>query len=89
MITLRSATRKVTVKLGPRSLKESAAMLTKAKHKTLKSLALKVAVRNAKGRSHSLTVRVTKLHLSSRPGCWPAGGRGRGPCPPAFRTPGR
>jgi hypothetical protein len=63
VITLRKPARKVTVKLGARSLKESSAMRAQARKKALKRLTLKVAVRNTKRKSHTLTVAVTKLHL--------------------------
>jgi hypothetical protein len=63
VIVLRKATRKATVTLGSLSLKESPAMLAKARNKTLKSLKLRVTVRNTAKKSHTLTIAVRKLHL--------------------------
>jgi hypothetical protein len=64
VLKLRKAARRVTVTLGPRSLKESKALRAKARGKQLKRLKLEVAVMNAKRKSHALTVTIRKLHLS-------------------------
>ncbi|MGA2011468.1 MAG: hypothetical protein ABSH51_13205 [Solirubrobacteraceae bacterium] len=63
VITLKSATAGVTVKLGAAALKESAGLESKARHRTLKSLALSVIARNAKRQNTTLSQRVTNLHL--------------------------
>lgn len=63
VVTLRRATRRVTVILGPRALKESHALRVRAAHKKLKHLTLRVAARNTNGRTRTLSVTVRKFHL--------------------------
>jgi hypothetical protein len=64
MVTLRRAARRATVTLGPRSLRESKALRSKARAHKLRRMRLHVAVLNAKHQTRSLTVTIGKSHLS-------------------------
>jgi hypothetical protein len=64
MLTLRRAARRATVTLGPRSLRESKALRAKARAHTLKRMRLHVAVLNAKHQTRSLTITISRSHLS-------------------------
>jgi hypothetical protein len=64
VLTLRRAARRATVTLGPRSLRESKALRTRARAHKLKRMRLHVAVLNAKRQTRSLTVTISKAHLS-------------------------
>jgi hypothetical protein len=63
VIVFKAGSRKVTVTLGPKALKESEALRAKAQKKALKSLMLRVTARNAKHKSKALKVKITKLNL--------------------------
>jgi hypothetical protein len=64
VLTLRAPTRRTTVTLGPRTLRESKALRAKVRAKKLKRLRLRVAVLNTKKQTRSLTVAITRAHLS-------------------------
>ncbi len=64
VLTLRRTTRRATVTLGPKSLRESKALRAKARADKLKAMRLHVAVLNAKRQTRSLTVTIGKAHLS-------------------------
>ena len=63
VLTLRKSSRKITVKLGPRSLKESKALRAKAKGRKLTQVRLNVTVVNAKHKRRAMTVTIKKLNL--------------------------
>ena len=63
VIVFKTGSRKVTVKLGTKALKESKALRVKAQKKALKSLVLRVTARNAKNKSRALKAKITKLNL--------------------------
>ncbi|HTU28970.1 MAG TPA: hypothetical protein VMF07_06295 [Solirubrobacteraceae bacterium] len=64
VLTLRKTARHATVTLGPKSLRETKALRAKARANKLKRLRLHVAVLNAREQTRSLTVTITKSHLS-------------------------
>ncbi|MGH2908427.1 MAG: hypothetical protein ACRDK8_03930 [Solirubrobacteraceae bacterium] len=64
VLTLRRAARRATVTLGPRSLRESRALRARARAHKLKRMRLHVAVLNARRQTHSLTVTISKAHLT-------------------------
>jgi hypothetical protein len=63
VLVLRKGSRKITVRLNSQALKESKALRVKAEKHSLKSLPLKVTVRNTKNQSKVLQAKVTKLNL--------------------------
>ncbi len=63
VIRLQSAVRRLTVRLGPAALKESAALKARAKAKRLHSLVLTVITENTHGKHTAIHVRTSKLGL--------------------------
>jgi hypothetical protein len=61
LITLRSAVAGVTVRIGSAALKESGSLRSKAQHSKVKSLGLTVVVHDAKGKSTTVQIKVTRL----------------------------
>jgi hypothetical protein len=64
VITLRRSASSARVTLSPAALRESHALRVEAEKRTLKRLRLKVAVRDARRRTRTLTVTVHKFHLT-------------------------
>jgi hypothetical protein len=64
VITLRRRTSRARVTLSPAALRESHALRVKAQERTLKRLRLKVAIRDAKRRTRTLTVTVHRFNLT-------------------------
>ena len=63
VVVFKAGSRKVTVRLGTKALKESKALRLKAQKKALKSLVLRVTARNTKHKSKALKAKITKLNL--------------------------
>jgi hypothetical protein len=64
VLTLRRATRRATVTLGPGSLRESKALQAKARAHKLTAMRLHVDVLNTRKQTRSLTITLSKAHLS-------------------------
>jgi hypothetical protein len=63
LIRLAKPASAVTVTIGRRALRESRGLRTRAQHSKVKKLALTVVTRDAKGKSSTLHVQITKLGL--------------------------
>ncbi len=63
LIVLRKPASAVTVTIGPRALRESPGLRSKAQHVKLKSLRLTVSTRDAKGGRATLTTQIKRLGL--------------------------
>lgn len=66
VITLRSPVKKVTVRLSPGALAESAAMRSQARRHKLKRLEMTVLVKDARGTQTRVPVVIRSLHLAKR-----------------------
>lgn len=66
VITLRSAVKKVTVRLSPKALAESAALRSQARRHTLKRLKMTVLVKDARGTQTKVPVVIRSLHLPKK-----------------------
>jgi hypothetical protein len=65
LIKLTKPASAVTVMVGRKALRESRALRTKAQHSKVKSLALTVVARDAKGKSTTVHLKITNLGLPS------------------------
>jgi hypothetical protein len=63
VISLRRAVTSLAVKIRARALKESGGLRFKAAHHQIKSLRLKVVIRDSAHRSTTLATQIKKLHL--------------------------